>query len=250
MELADFQKMEQIRARAESLVNDPNTAESLKPYYRQFCKRPCFHDDYLPTFNRDSVTLVDTRGQGIDRITPNGVIANGQEYEVDCLIFATGFEVGTEYTRRSGYEVTGVDGLTLSEKWHDGISTLHGLQTRGFPNCFILGNAQTGFTANFPHMLDEQCSHIAYIVDHARQHQLSRIEVSEAAEAEWVQTIIDKARLGLKFFEECTPGYYNNEGKPGERNGQNSQYGGGPVEFFNLLAQWREQGDLAGLELR
>ena len=96
MELADFEKMEQIRARVDELVDDPEMAEALKPYYRQFCKRPCFHDEYLHTFNRANVTLVDTEGQGVERITEHGIVANGVEYEIDCLIYATGFEVGTD----------------------------------------------------------------------------------------------------------------------------------------------------------
>jgi cyclohexanone monooxygenase len=118
--------------------------------YRQFCKRPCFHDDYLPTFNRPNVTLVDTKGRGVERVTERGVVANGKEYEVDCLIFATGFEVDTDYTRRAGYDLIGRDGLTLTEKWKDGMSTFHGMHTRGFPNVFILSPAQSGFMANFP----------------------------------------------------------------------------------------------------
>jgi len=249
MELADFQKMEQIRARVDEPVEDPAAAAALKPWYRQFCKRPCFHDDYLPTFNRSSVTLVDTNGQGVERITDKGVVVNGVEYQVDCLIFATGFEVGTSYTRRAGYDLVGRGGRTLSEKWAGGIATLHGMFTHGFTNCFIMGTAQNGFTANYPHALDEQSRHLSHLVGHAATHDIGVIEATEEAEAEWVRTIVDKARMGLKFFEECTPGYYNNEGKPGERNGQNANYGGGPVEFFSVLKDWRERGDFAGLEM-
>ena len=139
VELADFKKMEQIRARVDDLVDDPKTAAALKPWYRQFCKRPCFHDDYLPSFNRPNVQLVDTQGRGVERITPKGVVVDGVECEVDCLIFATGFEVGTDYTRRAGYDITGRDGQTLSGKWGGGIRTLHGFQTHGFPNCFFMG---------------------------------------------------------------------------------------------------------------
>ncbi|MDO9176457.1 MAG: NAD(P)/FAD-dependent oxidoreductase, partial [Actinomycetota bacterium] len=159
MELADFDKMEQIRARVDQIVQDPVMAEALKPWYRQFCKRPCFHDDYLPTFNRPNVTLVDTDGKGVDRITETSAWANGVEYPVDCLIYATGFEVGTDYARRAGYEVHGSDGLTLTEKWADGASTFHGFHSRGFPNCFIVSIVQSGFSVNFPHMLDEQAKH-------------------------------------------------------------------------------------------
>jgi cyclohexanone monooxygenase len=250
MELADFQKMEQIRARVDQIVTDRDTAESLKPYYRQFCKRPCFHDEYLDTFNRPNVTLVDTRGRGVERVTEKGVVAGGALYELDCLIFATGFEVGTAYTRRAGCEVHGRNGISLTEKWADGVRTLHGMHSRGFPNCFIMGNQQSGFTVNYPHALSEQSQHIAYIVKQARDRGVRRIEVSEAAEAAWVQTIISLARLGQSFLEECTPGYYNNEGKPGERSGQNGFYGGGSEAFFKLLREWRAAGALDGLELR
>jgi len=249
MELADFQKMEQIRSRVESIVRDRDTAESLKPYYRQFCKRPCFHDEYLDTFNRPNVTLVDTKGKGVERITPKGVVVAGVEYELDCLIYATGFEVGTDYTRRAGYELYGRGGVSLTEKWASGVRTLHGMHSRGFPNCFIMGNQQAGFTVNYPHMLNEQSKHIAYIVKHAIDHDVRTVEVSEEAEAEWVDTIIRLAVFARQFLEDCTPGYYNNEGKPGERSGQNGFYGGGSEEFFRILRDWRAAGGLHGLEL-
>jgi cyclohexanone monooxygenase len=231
-------------------VQDRATAEALKPYYRQFCKRPCFHDEYLQTFNLPNVTLVDTKGRGVERITPKGVVVDGVEYAVDCLIYATGFEVGTDYSRRAGYEIRGRDGVTLTDHWADGVRTLHGMHSRGFPNCFIMGPQQTGFTVNFPHMLNEQSKHIAYIVRHATDQGARTVEVSEAAEAEWVNTIIGLAVMAQQFLEECTPGYYNNEGKPGERSGQNGFYGGGSVEFFRILNEWRAAGKLAGLELR
>jgi cyclohexanone monooxygenase len=249
MEMADFEKMEQIRARAEAIVNDPDTAEALKPYYRQFCKRPCFHDEYLESFNRENVTLVDTKGRGVERITEHGVVVDGEEYELDCLIYATGFEVGTDYSRRCGYELIGRDDVTLTDKWADGVCTFHGMHSRGFPNCFIMSNIQSGFTVNFPHALNEQSKHLAYIIKHGLDNGIRTIEASEEAEAEWVATIIRLARFGLDFFEACTPGYYNNEGKPGERSGQNGFYGGGPVQFFKILEDWRAKGGLEGLEL-
>ncbi len=248
METADFRKMEQIRARADAIVEDSVTAEALKPYYRQFCKRPCFHDEYLQAFNSPNVTLVDTQGRGVERVTEKGVVVDGQEYELDCLIYATGFEVGTSYTRRCGYELIGKGGQSLTEKWSDGVSTFHGMHIRGFPNCFIMSNVQSGFTVNFPHALNEQSKHIAYIIQHALENEVGTLEASEEAEADWVRTIIEKARGGLSFLEECTPGYYNNEGQPGERNGQNGFYGGGSIEFFKLLKDWRDKGGLEGLD--
>jgi cyclohexanone monooxygenase len=249
MQLADFKKMEQVRARVGRTVRDPATAEALKPYYNQFCKRPCFHDDYLAAFNRANVHLVDTQGKGVERITEKGVVANGVEYELDCLIYATGFEVGTEFTRRSGYELHGRDGQTLTQKWRDGVSTLHGLYSRGFPNCFIISNAQSGFTANFPHMINEQSKHIAYVLKHCAEHQVRRVEASEDAENDWVQTIIDLSVMRQKFLEECTPGYYNNEGNVQAMSARNGSYGAGPVAFAKVLEDWRARGDLEGLEL-
>ena len=249
VELADFKKMEQIRARVDDLVEDPATAAALKPWYRQFCKRPCFHDDYLRTFNRPNVTLVDTDGRGVERITERGVVANGQEHELDCLIYATGFEVGTAYTRRAGYDIVGKGGIKLSDKWAAGLRTLHGFQTRGFPNCFFMGVTQGGFTANFPHMLNEQSLHIAYMIDQAVHSNANCMEPTESGEQGWVDTIRQMAVFNKRFLEECTPGYYNNEGKPGQGNSLlGSQYGGGPEAFFQILRDWREAGTLEGVE--
>ncbi|MDZ4374927.1 MAG: NAD(P)/FAD-dependent oxidoreductase [Phenylobacterium sp.] len=249
MQLADFKKMEQVRARVDAVVADPAKAEALKPWYNQFCKRPCFHDDYLATFNRPNVHLIDTKGQGVERITETSIVANGVEYEVDCLIYATGFEVGTDYTRRSGYQLYGRDGITLTEKWKDGAASLHGFHVRGFPNCFVVSNTQSGFSANFPHMLNEQSRHIAYIVKHAVDRQVRTVEASEDAESAWVATIEQLALLRENFLKECTPGYYNNEGKPEVMAKRNSSYGAGPVAFAKVLEEWRAEGSLKGLEL-
>ncbi len=250
VELADFQKMEQVRSRVDQVVRDPNTAAALKPYYRQFCKRPCFHDEYLDTFNRPNVKLIDTQGRGVDRITENAVVVDGKAYEVDCIIYATGFEVGTSYTRRAGYEVIGRNAQTLTQKWDKGPSTLHGFQTRGFPNCFFMGITQGGFTANFPHMLNEQSLHIAYIVKQAMARQARTVEATAEAEADWVATMQRLKANNLKFLMECTPGYYNNEGRPGAGTGLlDAQYGGGPEEFFRIIREWRDEGSLKGVEV-
>jgi cation diffusion facilitator CzcD-associated flavoprotein CzcO len=250
MELADFKKMNQIRARVDATVKDPKTAEALKPWYRQFCKRPTFNDDYLPTFNRPNVTLVDTQGRGVDRVTEHGLVVDGVEYEVDCLIFATGFEVGTAYTRRAGFEVIGRDGQTLTDYWSSGMKTLHGFYSHGFPNCFHMGVTQNALTPNFPHMLDEQSHHIAEIVRHASEHQAQKVEPTVEAEADWVRTIRENARLNLEFRNACTPGYYNGEGRAGDGGGIfDGLYGPGPVAFFNLVNNWRSEGQMAGLEV-
>lgn len=248
MELADFKKMEQIRARAEEIVADPVTAEALKPYYRQFCKRPCFHDAYLQTFNLDNVQLVDTNGIGVDSITPNGVVANGKEYPVDCIIFATGFEVGTDYTRRAGYDVIGKENLSLSQKWSDGMRTLHGIHTHGFPNLFIISNSQSGFTTNFPHSMDETACHIGYILNRCLEENISTVEVSETAEDAWVEEIIAVSRYNEEFQAMCTPGYYNNEGQPNPKSVQNGPYGKGSRPYFKITKAWRDEGTMQGLD--
>ena len=249
LELADFEKMEQIRSRVENIVSDPSTAEHLKPWYRQFCKRPCFHDDYLATFNRPTVELIDTDGLGVDCVTEKGVVVKGIEYEVDCLIYATGFEVGTNFSRRAGYEIYGIGGKSLTEHWQDGARTFHGFHSHGFPNCFIVSGVQSGFTVNFPHMLEEQARHIAHILEHAQTNDIKRIEVTEESEEWWVERIISLSQNNIQFLESCTPGYYNNEGKPAARGVQSGSYGGGPVAFVQVLEQWRAEGDMRGLTL-
>ncbi|MFT4582860.1 MAG: cation diffusion facilitator CzcD-associated flavoprotein CzcO [Gammaproteobacteria bacterium] len=250
IEMADYKKMNTVRARAESIVEDPAVAEKLKPWYRQFCKRPCFHDEYLPTFNRPNVELVDTEGRGVERVTETGVVINGKEYALDCLIFATGFEVGTTYTRRAGYDIIGKDGQKLSEKWENGLRTLHGLQTNGFPNCFFLGFTQSAITVNVPQSLNEQAQHVTYILDQLRQRGAKTVEATMEGENGWVAEMESKANMGERFRVECTPGYYNNEGKTGNPNGFFAfAYGAGPLRFFEILDQWRSSGELDGCNL-
>ena len=241
--------MEQIRSRVDQVVADKATADKLKPWYNQFCKRPCFHDDYLDTFNRPNVTLVDTQGKGVQQITERGVVVDGVEYELDCLIFATGFEVGTSYAQRAGYEVKGRSGQTLTQKWADGVSTLHGMHSRDFPNNFIFAISQSGFTVSYPHMLNEQSKHAAYIIAECQKRGVTVVEAAADAEEAWVQTIIDSAISRQEFAEECTPGYYNNEGKPSALAARNGAYGKGPIAFVKLIEAWRAEGGLEGLEL-
>ncbi len=250
MEMANFEKMEEIRSRVDELVEDPDIAEKLKPYYKMFCKRPTFNDDFLPTFNRPNVTLVDTDGKGVERITEKGVVVGGVEYEVDCIIYSTGFEVGTSYTRRSGYDVIGRDGVALSEHWRDGTRSLHGMGCHGFPNLFIMNTSQGGFTANFPHLLDESAVHQAHIIAYSLHEKFTRVEVKKQAEDEWVETIVGFAGgpLGGLGGPDCTPGYYNNEGKPNPNAMQSAPFGGGSIRFFKLLEEWREDGKFEGLE--
>jgi cyclohexanone monooxygenase len=249
-ELADMVKMNKIRQRVDETVQQPATAEALKPWYRQFCKRPTFNDDYLPTFNRPNVTLVDvSETQGVERITKNGVVANGVEYPVDCIIYASGFEISTALQRRVGFDITGRDGLSIYDYYKDGFRTLHGHSSRNFPNWFYVGIGQNGLSVNMTAMFDDQARHIAYIIKEVKARGAITVEPTEEGEEAWVEVIRSVAILNRDFQNACTPGYYNNEG--GERSGGlNGQvYTPGINRFNALLAEWREKGDLEGLEL-
>jgi cation diffusion facilitator CzcD-associated flavoprotein CzcO len=250
VELADFAKMEEIRARVDSIVADPATAEALKPWYGYFCKRPCFHDDYLQSFNRDNVRLVDTKGKGVQRITSGGVVVDGIEHSIDCLIFATGFEVGTDYSRRTGFDIVGREGLTLTDRWRDGVQTLHGLAVNGFPNCFILSIAQSGFTVNFPYLLDVQAQHTAEVIAWALGNDAAELEATADAESAWVATIVARSGASADRAKSCTPGYYNREGQANAKTRQGSFFYGTPTEYADILAASRANGTPEGFEIR
>ncbi|MBN9531830.1 MAG: NAD(P)/FAD-dependent oxidoreductase [Alphaproteobacteria bacterium] len=249
-EIADFNKMNQIRARVDETVTDQKTADALKPWYRQFCKRPTFNDQYLPTFNRPNVTLVDTsEAKGVERISETGVVANGRDYPVDCIIFATGFEISTAFRRRIGFDIIGRNGQSLYDYWADGYRTLHGFSSHGFPNWFYIGISQNGLSVNMTAMFDDQARHIAYIIAQVRARGAETVQPSTEAEDEWVATIRKLAVVNREFLEACTPGYYNNEGgkRPGSLAGET--YGPGINAFNALLAEWRADGSMKGLEL-
>jgi cation diffusion facilitator CzcD-associated flavoprotein CzcO len=244
----DYRSMERVRARIAATVRDRKTAEALKPWYKRNCKRLGFHDEYLETFNRPNVDLVDTDGKGIDRLTRNGVVVGGTEYDVDALVFATGFEVGTSYTRRAGFDIVGRDGVHLADKWSAGPRTLHGLQSHGFPNCFFLGYTQTGIASNYTHTAEERARQLTYLVTQWRERGAKIIEADLGAENTWVEIMREGSRRGLAFYADCTPSYLDTEG---DRSNPDSLlaagYGGGPVAFFQLLADWRAAGTTEGV---
>ena len=248
-EEADLEAMAKVRDRIDELVEDPATADALKPWYSLHCKRPCFHDDYLMTFNRPNVSLVDTQGRGVEEITATAIVAGGKTHEIDCLIFATGFETSTDYSKRSGFEVIGVDGQPLHDKWAEGMISFHGMHSRGFPNCFVMSQTQSGMSVNFPHMIDEQSKHLAYLVKSARERGVETLESTVEAERQWVQAILDLSEGRRAFLTQCTPGFYNNEGQRSPAADRNLPFGAGPVAFLNILREWREAGTFDGLEL-
>ena len=247
-EESDFEKMEEIRARADAIVRDPDTAGKLKAWYRQLCKRPCFHDEYLQAFNNPNTHLVDTDGKGVGQITETGVVAGDREYELDCIIYGSGFEVGTPYARRAGFEVTGRDG-TLSEHWAGGMRTLHGIGVHGFPNLLFVQPTQgANLISNVPHNIVDSARTIAAVVRHAADGGFGTVEPSRDAENAWVELLLTGPG-SMIGGPDCTPGYYNNEGQdPGQFLGYGYPYG--PSAYFAYIDKWRASGTFDGLEFR
>ncbi|KAJ4348852.1 uncharacterized protein N0V89_010231 [Didymosphaeria variabile] len=246
-QMIDFEKMEAVRHRASTIVKHQPTAESLKAYYNRFCKRPCFHDEYLQTFNRPSVHLIDTRGAGVDALTPTSIVSQGKEYPVDAVIFSTGFETSNDWSHKTGITMLGRD-TSITEKWKNGLSTLHGSLVRGFPNAFFVQYFQAALTFNLMHVTGEQAQHFAHIIAAAKAQNIRSVEPTQEAEDGWVNTIVQGAAGMAQFFGDCTPGYYNNEGTVSEAGAKMAGYPQGADAFFQLLADWRAEGRLEGLE--
>ena len=247
--------MEAHRRRVEELVADPATAEILKPYYRYLCKRPCFHDEYLPAFNNPNVTLIDCPA-GIERITEQGPVVDGKQYEVDCIIYGTGFEAElTPLFRRAGHEIVGRGGVTLAEKWADGAASLFGMMSRGFPNMFVMPapGQQAVVTVNYTPAgrargrVHRRCRRAA-----RADRGVEVFDVSAEAEEAWTQKIVDSFVDGSAVMSACTPSRINNEGHPEADEPPQRQLRPGLGDWFGyreLLEQWLEAGTFEGLEL-
>lgn len=244
MQRVDYAKMEELRARIDEQVTCPRKAESLKPWYNYLCKRPLYSDDFFEALNRDNVSLVDTQGRGVERITDTGIVANGEEYAVDCIIFATGFDVGAAAHTAGGYEVVGRNGVTLAQKWSDGVRSVHGTQVSGFPNFHIVGGVAQGTIAfNFTHTLSMQAKHATNLISRCLADGIATMEVTAEAEDRWLQALEAKHVDHQQFYEDCTPGFLNNEGDFKDRpTFVGGTYGGGPLEYDAVLADWRQNG--------
>jgi cyclohexanone monooxygenase len=252
LETMDFVQMERIRAQVDEVVEDPATAAALKPYYGRFCKRPGFNDDYLPTFNRPNVTLIDTDGRGLDRITETSIVFGDQEYEVDCIVYATGFEFAVAATRSGGFEVYSPTGQTLSEHRAQGVRSLHGICVNGFPNLFIIGGLhQAAVSINQPLVFGDQAAHVAHVIEHVLGRGASTVEVRPEAQKRWGEVIKAKSTFNPEASSNCTPGAFNNENadanvQPGVFA---TAYGGGPIEYVDVLQTWRSEAMAHDLEL-
>jgi cation diffusion facilitator CzcD-associated flavoprotein CzcO len=253
-EALDYSIMEEHRSRVDEIVADSRIAEILKPYYRYLCKRPCFHDEYLPSFNSPNVTLIDCPA-GIDRVTETGVVIAGVDYPLDLLIYATGFEAeATPFIRRASCDITGRNGVSLAEKWEDGMASLYGMMTHDFPNMFIMpAPGQQGVvTTNHTHISVEGADHIAATYAGLKKLGVDVFDVSKEAEADWTRQIVGAFVDRSSVMSACTPSRLNFEGDPGAAKPANGSYGGGLGNFWafrELLTDWLNDGGFPGLEL-
>ena len=249
LERIDFENMERVRQRIADVIKDPVTAELMMPWYSQSCKRPCFHDEYLPAFNRPNVHLVDTDGKGVNEINERGVIVNGVEYPVDLLIFASGFEVTTGYTHRLGFDPKGRNGVPLSEAWAEGPATLHGVLSNGFPNMFMISTVQGAQATNFVHSITEAAQHVSFLIEQCVKGDIATIEPETAAQENWFETLFAQLWGIARYNATCTPGYLNSEGGGDMRSARAIAWMTSVLGFAEYVENWRQQGDLAGLVL-
>jgi cation diffusion facilitator CzcD-associated flavoprotein CzcO len=250
----DFSIMEDHRHRIDELVADPATAEILKPYYRYLCKRPCFHDEYLSAFNNPNVTLIDCPA-GIDRITERGPVVGGTQYDVDCIVYGTGFEPElTPLARRVGHDIVGRGGVTLAEKWADGAASLFGMMSRGFPNMFVMPapGQQAVVTVNYTQVAVLGGEFVGGAVRLLEEQGVDVFDVSAVAEEDWTQKIVESFVDASAVMSACTPSRINNEGHPEQMKPRNGNYGRGMGDWFayrELLEHWLDAGTFEGLEL-
>ena len=250
LEQLDFDNVQKIRDHIANIVTDPETAKKLMPWYSQACKRPCFHDEYLPAFNRPNVHLVDTDGKGIHEVGENGPIFEGVEYPVDVLIYASGYEVTSDYHHRLGFDPKGRDGVPLSEAWGNGPSTLQGVLTRGFPNMLMISTVQGAQATNFLHSISTVAEHVAWLVGKAKAEGIITMEPIEAAQEEWFNLLLGQVFGIARYNAVCTPGYLNREGEVGDMTTARSMaWMTSVMGFIDHVAAWRARGDLAGLEV-
>lgn len=250
-QLGDYAKMNSIRTRVDDTVTaNPRHAELLKPWFNRMCKRPCFADTYLPTFNKPSVHLIDTCTNPISAITETSIITanDDQEYPLDCLIYGTGFEVFTTFESRTRISVTGKSGQSLTEK-HDqrGMHTLHGVMTNDFPNLYFIHTAQAAAGINVTHCWDVIATHISEIIKMARDRDVVSLQPSVEAEEKWTQEVVTEQIAAAAFLQTCTPGYYNHEGKfdAKSQQGQHMEL----FRYMRAIEEWRKR-PLAGMEVR
>ena len=258
-ELAKHMLMNEIRKRVDEVVTNDEYAEILKPWYQFMCKRPTFSDNYLPAFNRPNVKLIDvSAARGVERITEKGLVANGVEYEVDCIIFASGFEITSEFERRMGIPIYGRDGVSIYDHWRNGMRTFHGMMTSQFPNFFVMGGLFiNALSPNYVSPIDAMAQHLVHVVDALTKADTRSVEPTLEAEQAFVARQREGVLSGIAInfggaADSCTPGYYNAEGKPktARRDPRTEVFPEGAHVYWNMLRDWREDGSLEGLDVK
>ncbi|KAI0868553.1 hypothetical protein GGS24DRAFT_481969 [Hypoxylon argillaceum] len=266
----DAPNMARLRQRVADVVTDPDTAAKLTPWYPAWCKRPTFSDTYLQTFNEPHVHLVDTDGKGLDSISEAGVVAAGKEYALDVLVLSTGYRspaIGAgDPSLRAGLKAFGRGGRDLSEKFEtEGVQTLYGIATHGFPNLFWLGIAQSAISPNHSYVLDTLARISAYVIgashrrvgDGTTAQGRVEVEVDEAAEQAWTMRILQGAAR-FATLTVCTPSYISAEMGPGSmgqgmsqaelvKGAKRSPWSAGMAAFLELWDKWRDEGTLEGI---
>jgi cyclohexanone monooxygenase len=228
----NFRIMEQIRARVDAIVEDPVTAAALKPYYPYGCKRPTFHDEYLPAFNLPHVHLVNTAPTGVTNIDERGVVHDGMEYPVDVLVYATGFQWMATSTFNM---IKGRDGRSLSEKWQtEGTRTFLGLHSQGFPNLFILTGPQGGGGSfNFTDAIDIHADYVVWMLSTMRERGAAIVDVEKEPEEAYAEHC-RVADISTAPLRDCLS-YYNGHGDAAP--GSLAYYGGRNWHKWRLEAQ-------------
>ncbi|MCB2058905.1 MAG: monooxygenase, partial [Novosphingobium sp.] len=250
-EVMDFRVMERIRRRVDTIIEDKETAESLKPWYRFMCKRPLSNNEYYDTFNRPNVTLIDVSDTaGLEAMTETGFLHKGTEYDVDCMVFASGFEVTSDLKRRWGIEtIEGRNGVSIYDHWADGPLSLHGAMTHNFPNMFYTGYVQGGLNGTTTLQFSAQGYHAAYIIATALERGIKAVEPTQEGQDAYVKEFREKELDLSVVLNECTPSYFTNEGEKEAKWFLFRGWGPGWHDFQNMLQDWRDEGSMQGMRL-
>jgi hypothetical protein len=247
--MMDFQVMERVRRRVDTIIKDPATAEALKPYYRFMCKRPLSNNDYYDTFNQPNVTLIDVSAtQGLEAMTEKGFIADGKEYEIDAIVFASGFEVTSDLKRRWGFDdVVGRNGVSIYDYWGDGPLTLHGMTAHNFPNMFFTGYVQGGLNGTTTLQFGEQGRHASWVISQALQQGIQSIEPSQEGQDAYLERFRELELDLSAILNDCTPSYFTNEGDKEAKWFLFRGWGLGWDNWQAMLEDWRQKGDFEGM---
>ena len=209
------------------IVEDPETAASLVPDHPFACKRPIIDQGYYETFNRDNVTLVDLRRGAIRAVTPSGIRTDQRSYDLDVIVYATGFDAMTGALSR--IDIRGRDGLSLGEFWAtEGPLSYLGLAVAGFPNLFtIQGPGSPSAATNFVAALEQHVDWICDCITHLRANGIRTIEALSTAQQEWIDHATSLVASTVLVHPSCNS-WYNGGNVPGKKRMYMGYTGGIP----------------------